>query len=147
MATYFSITADVRKLARSVLSTDFADASIVKAQEMAASYIITKTKKSDWDSDDLEYPLVQQIESILAAIYVLRHYDTTSYATILEGWMTEVNEGITAIIENSDEVDVDEPTLEISRTEFKTYPKNPDATISRGRLALATDEVYSDPYP
>jgi len=45
MATYFSITADVRKLARSVLSTDFADASIIKAQEMAASYIITKTKK------------------------------------------------------------------------------------------------------
>jgi len=61
--------------------------------------------------------------------------------------MAEVNEGITAIIENSDEVDVDEPTLEISRTEFKTYPKNPDAEISRGRLALATEEVYSDPYP
>lgn len=136
VATYFSNTSDVRELARSVLSADFSDAEIVEEQQAAAAYLITKTKKDDWDSDDLEYPLIQKLETKLAAKYVLEHYDTSQYLQVLEYWMAEVKDGITAIIENSDEVDVDEPTLEIARTEFVTYPKNPDATISRGRLSF-----------
>lgn len=144
MTIIFAATADVRELARSVLTADFLNNEIIKEQEAAAAYIITKTKKSDWDTDDLEFPLIKKLEIKLAAKYVLEHYDTSQYLTTLESWANEINNGLQAIIDNSDEVDVDEPDLEIARTEFKTYPKNPDATISRGRLSFATSEVDED---
>lgn len=152
MAPY-SDTSDVRALARSVLVADFSDAEILEEQVMAQSKIWTVTHKTDWDALDPAYEYVKKLEMKQAAIYVLEHYNVIEIQPILELWQKEIDEGVLtivgAIIEPSTEGE-----LEISSKPYQTYPLNPQARISRGRLTRVgfnpeldgNSTVYSSKY-
>ena len=73
---YISITAEVRELARSVVTADFTDAEIIRYQYMRYSQIRTMTQKDDWYFQDREYGSLQLIETKLAASDLMEHYGT-----------------------------------------------------------------------
>lgn len=117
----YSTTADVRDLARKVLVNDFSDAEILKEQEAAQSYIHTITRKTDWDSDDTEYKFIVKIETKLAAVYVLEHYDARKYAEILAQWKQEVNDDIKTVIDSRSDASLDNPIIVIA-SNYESYP-------------------------
>ena len=132
----YSNTTDVRELARSVLATEFSDAEILKEQEMAQSKIWTVTQKNDWSALDYQFEYIKKLETKQAAIYVLEHYNIMDIQPVIEMWQKEIN---TALVEVADTVTsgspISEPDLEIASKDYQTFPLNPDALISRGRLA------------
>jgi hypothetical protein len=147
-------TSDVRALARSVLVADFSDAEILEEQIMAQSKIWTVTKKADWDTLDVQYPFIKKKEIQQAAIYVLQHYNVIEIQPILELWQKEIDSDLLTIIDSVEDPSVEDADLEISSKPYQTYPLNPTARISRGRLtqvgfnpALDMDTtVYSSKY-
>ena len=153
MAVY-SITADVRELARSVLASEFPDNEILEEQTMAQSKIWTVTQKNDWNSTDYQFEYIKKLETKQAAIYVLEHYNVIDIQPIIEMWQKQIDEGLKEITDTISTSPISEPDLEIASKDYETYPKNLNARISRGRLTKvgfnpATDmdtTVYSSKY-
>ena len=135
MAPY-GATSDVRELARSVLVVEFSDAEILEEQLSAQAKIWTVTKKSDWDSDDIQYEYIKKLEIKQAAIYVLEHYNIIDILPIIQNWQNEINTGLTEIISSIEDPSIEDADLEITSKDYQTFPLNPDALISRGRLTL-----------
>lgn len=133
MPDYYSETADVRERAHNILAVDFPDAEIQIYQKAFKQLIDLKTH-STWDSTDPEYPLIQMIEEILAAAQVKLHYDPEGMGAEAEANTKFATDLLQGVIDESTSLDIDEAALEISRTEFQTYPKNPSVRIPRGRL-------------
>ena len=123
--TYLSDTDDVRELSRSVLSSDFPDAEIIKEQEAAYSYIGIFTHKFDWAVSDVEFPALQKLEAQLARAYILEHYGGPEYQNIIESIKADVNMALGIIKDNMPTITTDESdTLE--RTDYKSWVLNPD---------------------
>ena len=96
------------KLARSILTADFSDAEIQKEVDAATAKIYGLTQKSDWDTDDVQYEYIQKLIVKQAAIWVLEHYDTSSFDNILVAWNQEVSTGITGISDTITDATLDE---------------------------------------
>ena len=127
---------DVRELARSVLVVEFPDEEILEEQLSAQAKIWTVTKKADWDSNDVQFEYIKKLEIKQAAIYVLEHYNVMDILPILESWQNEINTGLTEIVSSIEDPSLEDVDLEISSKPYQTFPLNPDALISRGRLSL-----------
>lgn len=95
---YISITAEVRELARSVVTVDFTDAEIIRYQYMRYSQIRTVTQKDDWLSTDREFGALQLIETKLAASDIMEHYgtpqDVAMWQAIRESAMSELKQTV-----------------------------------------------------
>lgn len=135
MPDYYSETADVRERAHNILAVDFPDAEILIYQKAFKQLIDLKTH-STWDVTDPEYPLISMIEEILAAAQVKLHYDPDGMGGESNSDTQFAKDLLQGIIDESTSLDTDEAALEISRTEFQTYPKNPTVRIPRGRLTM-----------
>ena len=133
MPDFYSETADVRERAHNILAVDFPDSEIQIYQKAFKQLIDLKTH-STWESTDPEYPLIQLIEEILAAAEVKKHYDPEGMGAEAEANSKFAMDMLQGVIDESTSLDTDEAALEISRTEFQTYPKNLDVRIPRGRL-------------
>ena len=130
----FNLVSDVRELARSILVEDFSDAEIQKEVDAAQAKIYGLTQKSDWDSNDVQYEYIQQLIIKQATIWVLEHYDTSSFDNILGAWNTEVENGITKVSETITDATLDEDIIVIA-SEYTSFPLNqendPEGTIYR----------------
>jgi hypothetical protein len=137
---FISVTADVDKLARDVVTDDFDTPAVIKEQKAAYSKIYSATKK-DWDdSADKRFPAVQKIEQQLAAAYLIQYYGSGSPDEI--ALMTELRvsakDSLKEIIEESGDLTATDETLLIITSLFESYPAsledNPNATPYRGTL-------------
>lgn len=142
---FYSNTSDVRELCKNVLVSDFPNTEIEEEQKTFKQFIDMKTK-STWDSNDKEYPIIQKIEQKYAAAEVIEHYGGDQGFTIAEKLRKQADLLLQGILDASDELDTDLDSLQIARTEFKTFPKNPDAKISRGRLTRDGYNAYDLEY-
>lgn len=95
----------------------------------AAGIIIDRETRSTWDSTDLEWPLVQLITRLLASSFVMDKFDDLKKEV-----EKNFNKGM-MLLEKLTHIDVESGDINISVTEYQTFPKNPDGTISRGRLS------------
>lgn len=120
MAPY-SNTSDVRELARSVLVAEFPDTEILEEQLHAQSKIWTVTKKTDWDSLDPQYELIRKIETRLAAIYVLEHYNVIDILPVLESWRMEIKEDFLSVSDSITDASLDEP-ITVVASKYESYP-------------------------
>ena len=117
----YSNTQDVRELARSLLVADFPDAEILEEQEAAQSKIHTITRKSNWTSTDIEYNFIKKLEQKQAAIYILEHYDTSTFDNVLQNWKIEIDEGLAKVVESRTDESFDAPITVVS-SNYDSYP-------------------------
>jgi hypothetical protein len=131
---YYSLTSDVRELARSVLPADFSDAEIQKEQYMAQSKIWAVTKKADWDAADPAYEFIKKMEIKQAAIYILEHYEAVEIIPLLNSWQLEVDTGLKAVADSVSDPSMDEP-IKVIASNYESYPNslndNADSTPYR----------------
>jgi hypothetical protein len=125
---YISITAEVRELARSVVTADFTPDEIIRYQYMRYSQIRTMTQKDDWTAQDREFGSLQLIETKLAASDIMEHYGTPQdiglWQAIRESALMELKQTIDYMTTSS--VDVSGTIIE---TPYKSWNLNPDAPI------------------
>ena len=125
---YISITAEVRELARSVVTADFTNSEIIRYQYMRYSQIRTMTQKDDWTETDREFGSLQLIETKLAASDIMEHYGTPQdiglWQAIRESALMELKQTIDYMTTSS--VDVSGTIIE---TPYKSWNLNPDAPI------------------
>ena len=117
----FNLVVDTRELARSILTADFSDAEIQKEVDAATAKIYGLTQKSDWDTDDVQYEYIQKLIVKQAAIWVLEHYDTSSFDNILAVWNQEVSTGITGISDTITDATLDEDIVVVA-SDYTSYP-------------------------
>lgn len=117
----FNLVTDTRELARSILIADFSDAEIQKEVDAATAKIYGLTQKSDWDTDDVQYEYIQKLIVKQAAIWVLEHYDTSSFDNILVTWNQEVSTGITGISDTITDATLDEDIVVVA-SDYTSYP-------------------------
>jgi hypothetical protein len=130
---YYSLTSDVRELARSVLPADFSDAEIQKEQTMAQSKIWAVTRKTDWDAADPAFEFIKKMEIKQAAIYILEHYNAVEILSLLNSWQLEVDTGLKTVADSISDPSLDEPIKVIAST-YESYP------------AALEDDLDSTPY-
>lgn len=119
----FNLVIDTRELAKSILVEDFSDAEIQKEVDAATAKIYGLTQKSDWDTDDVQYQYIQKLIVKQAAIWVLEHYDTSSFDNILASWSQEVATGITGISDTITDATLDEDIVVVA-SEYTSFPLN-----------------------
>ena len=119
----FNFIVDVRQLARSILVADFSDAEIQKEVDAAQAKIYALTQKSDWDSGDVQFEYINKLIVKQAAIWVLEHYDTSSFDNILAAWTNEVNTGITGVSDTVTDPSLDEDVIVIA-SDYESYPSS-----------------------
>lgn len=117
----FSFVSDTRQLARSILVADFSDAEIQKELDAATAKIYGLTQKSDWDAGDVQFQYINKLIIKQAAIWVLEHYDTSSFDSILASWTTEVTNGITGIADTITDATLDEDIVVVA-SDYQSYP-------------------------
>jgi hypothetical protein len=117
----FSFVSDTRQLARSILVADFSDAEIQKEVDAATAKIYALTQKSDWDVNDVQFEYINKLIIKQAAIWVLEHYDTSSFDNILTAWTNEVNAGITGVAEGVTDPSLDADIIVIS-SDYQSFP-------------------------
>lgn len=134
----FSLVSDTRQLARSILAADFSDAEIQKEVDAATAKIYGLTQKSDWDSSDVQYNYVQKLIIKQAAIWVLEHYDTSSFDTILETWNTEVTTGITAVSDTITDSTLDTDVIVVA-SDYASYVLAHEEDPENAQIYRSTD--------
>lgn len=117
----FTFITDVRQLARSILVADFSEEEIQKEVDAATAKIYALTQKSDWDSGDVQFEYINKLIIKQAAIWVLEHYDTSTFDNILAAWTTEVNAGITGVSDTVTDPSLDEDIIVIASS-YDSYP-------------------------
>lgn len=117
----FNFVSDTRQLARSILVADFSDSEIQKEVDAAQAKIYGLTQKNDWDSGDVQFEYINKLIIKQAAIWVLEHYDTSSFDNILALWKTEVDTGITGVADTVTDPSLDADIIVIA-SEYSSYP-------------------------
>jgi hypothetical protein len=120
---YISITAEVRELARSVVTADFSNDEIIRYQYMRYSGIRTDTDKDDWDSLDREFGKLQLIETRLAASDIIEHYGTANDIAV---WQAMRDSALAELKMLVDEMDTGTGAAagSILQTEYKSWNLN-----------------------
>src|SRR5688572_7016414 len=133
--SYYGDISDARELARNILTTDFPNSEVQEHMDMWTQFFNLKTH-STWDSSNtLEFPIAKQYVIKRSAADIIEHYGGAEGFEYAKQLRADADLLLQGILEESAALDVDADELEISRTEFQTYPKNRDAKISRGRLS------------
>lgn len=133
--SFYGDISDARELAYNIITADFSNAEIQEHMELWTQVFNLKTH-STWDSSDtLVFPIAKSFVINNAAADVIEHYGGPEGFEFAKQLRAQATLGLDAVLEESTDLDVDTTQLEIARTEFKTYPKNRDAEISRGRLS------------
>lgn len=71
----YGSTTLVKEMCGNVGVADIPSATLTQAVAVGDSLVNTWTGKSDWDSDDVEYELVQAISEKFAASYCLKRFN------------------------------------------------------------------------
>jgi spherulation-specific family 4 protein len=120
---FLSITAEVKELARSVVTADFSDAEIQRYQYMRYSQIRTFTDKDDWATTDREYGALQLIETKLAASDIMEHYGTAQDITQWQAMRESALMELTKLVDNMDTA-TEGAAGSIRQTEYKSWILN-----------------------
>jgi hypothetical protein len=99
---FLSITAEVKELARSVVTGDFTPEEIERYQYMRYSQIRTFTDKDDWATTDREYGALQLIETKLAASDIMEHYGTAQDIAQWQAMRESALMELTKLVDNMD---------------------------------------------
>jgi len=125
MVDYISNTDDVRELASSVIAPDFPNTEIEEEQRAAFNYICVYTHKFDWSQNDPEYAMIQKLETMLAACFILDHYGGQRFEYGVNQQMSNINMLLDKVNEN-----LVSPTFEdeelITSTTYKSWILNAD---------------------
>ena len=119
----YSTFAEVRPLVGNILNTEFDDTNITTECDAADSWINTKTKKSDWDSTDVQWNLIKKIANKKAAEFVLEHYGT-EYLDKVKDLREECDALIKDVIDNlpPEEAAALDVTILIDESNYQSYP-------------------------
>jgi hypothetical protein len=139
---FLSLTAEVKELARSVISADFSDDEIKRYQYMRYSQIRTLTDKDDWDVNDREYGTLQLIETKLAASDILEHYGDVNSIPIWQAMRAAALADLTATVSNL-ETDTGGTTSNILVTDYKSWNLNSSVAPPNRLSAPITGGVES----
>lgn len=134
----FNLVSDTRQLAKSILVADFSDAEILKEVEAATAKIHALTQKSDWDNNDVQFEYIQKLIVKQAAIWVLEHYDTSSFDNILATWTTEVTAGITGISDTITDPSLDEDVIVVA-SDYASYVLAASEDPDNAQIYRSTD--------
>jgi hypothetical protein len=145
---FLSLTAEVRELARSVVTADFSDDEIKHYQYMRYSQIRTLTDKDDWDTLDREYGTLQLVETKLAASDIIEHYGDVNSIPIWQAMRAAALADLTATVENL-ETPTGEASSSILTTEYKSWilnsavapPNRLSPTVTGGVETMGSREV------
>lgn len=126
VVTFLSITSDVDKLARDVVTDDFDTNAIIKEQKAAYSKIGSKTHKYNWGEDnpnDPRLPAVAKAEQQLAASYLIEYYGsgTAEELDAIDSLRRAAKDTIDSLIEESTDLSTDE-TTNILESVYESYP-------------------------
>lgn len=138
MSLTFDYVEDTRELAKSILDADFSDAEIQKEVDAATSKIYGLTQKSDWDNDDVQFEYIQKLIVKQAAIWVLEHYDTSSFDNILTTWSQEVTTGITGISDTITDPSLDEDVVVVA-SDYASYVLAASEDPDNAQIYRSTD--------
>jgi hypothetical protein len=126
----YSIKADVRLEAGKITSTvDLTDSDIDRKIAAVDKLIDDKSDKPlGWNGTETDYPRVQEISTILAAALCRMRFDP-------EKAQGQWDSGIALLIDLVGEGgDAGATSMVVDKGEFGTFPKNPNALWSRGRM-------------
>jgi hypothetical protein len=123
----YSTIADVRLEAGNIQSiVDLPDDDVERKIDSVDKLIDDKTGTS-WAGNEYDYPRVKEISTILAASMCRLRFDPMKAQ---EQWEA----GIALLIDLAGE-EGDSGSLVVEKGEFGTFPKNPNAPWSRGRMS------------
>lgn len=132
---FISNTAEVRRLARKVVTTDFTDDEIKSYQYKVYSLIRTLTDKDDWDDQDREFGAFQLFETEIAAELIKQHYGNPQQAESAAASLMALWEEMQKLIDNID-TPIAGTTSRIRRTDFKSWNLNDLIAIPRRGLTI-----------
>ena len=119
---------------------DVTDADILKKIQ-AADAIITNSTQTVWDDTMASWPLVESISELIASALIMDKFDDPkdeAEKNFEKGMM------LLQLLVTEDESAAD---VQVTSPQYKTWPLNPNARISRGRLApYGSIEGSVDPY-
>lgn len=134
----YSEVAKVRKEAGDPHIEDVTDPEILeKIQE--ADAIITNSTQTVWNNTMASWPLVVGISELLASSFIMDKYDDPkdeAEKNFEKGMM------LLQLLVTEDESAAD---VVVTSPDYKTWPLNPNAKISRGRLITTGIDPYEDP--
>lgn len=118
---------------------DVSDEDIID-KILAADAIITNSTQTAWDDTYASWPLVSEISELLASSFVMDKFDDPkdeAEKNFEKGMM------LLQLLVSEDESAAD---VQVTSPDYKTWPLNPNAKISRGRLSPnGISEVAIDP--
>jgi len=115
----------------------------------AADAIIRNATQHDWQPTDSSFSLVQKISKLLAASFIIDKYDDPKG----EG-EAMFDKGMILLQQLVSEDEFASDVI-VTSPDYKTWPLNPNARISRGRLfttglkpeqAVDPDDIYSETF-
>jgi len=143
---YGSVAA-VRKEAGDPDPEDVTDLEIEEEIDSAGELIELETQRT-WDSTMKGWFLVKRIVKYIASAFVMDKYDDP------KGEMDKNFTKGMLLLEKLTHIDTGMGDVNIAVTEYQTYPKNPHAVTSRGRLspnpivevAVDPDDIYEQEF-
>jgi hypothetical protein len=132
----YSTVENVRLEAGDPNPEDVTDPQIVK-KILAADVIIRNSTQHDWQETDASFPLAEEISELLASSFIMDKFDDPkgeAEKNFEKGMM------LLQLLITEDEGAED---VNITSPDYKTWPLNPDATISRGRLTTQNMSAQS----
>lgn len=142
----YSNEQDVREEAGGIFEEEDLDTDDVTEAIAAADVIINNSTQHVWSPTDASYGLVVIISKLFASSFVMSRFDDPKKEG--EANFQRAKE-LLEILMMGDEITGD---INIAVTDHKTFPLNPNAPITRGRLTLSTineeivdpDRIYED---
>ena len=120
---YISITAEVDKLARSVVNVDFTTDQVIRFQYMRYSGIRTVTDRDLWIPTDREFGKLQLIETKLAASDLIEHYGTVNDIPMWQAMRESALSELKDLVDNMD-TGTGEESGSILETDYKSWNLN-----------------------
>jgi len=124
LVDFISVTDEVRKLARNVVTGDWTDAEIQNWQYRRYSQIRTYTDYDAWNQSDREFGSLQLIETKLAASDIIEHYGDVNTIQVYQAMREEAMMELVATVENL-ETTTGDASSSVLVTEPKSWNLNP----------------------
>ena len=142
---FISVTDEVRKLARRVVTGDWTDGEIQNWQFRRYSQIRTYTDYDNWQPADREYGSLQLIETKLAASDIIEHYGDVNTIPMWQAMREEALMELVATVENQETATGDTESS-ILQTEYKSWNLNAEVDPpNRLRNIGGTEGKHSRP--
>ncbi len=134
----YSTIDNVRKESGNPHVEDVTDDEIIK-KILSADVIITNSTQTVWDDTMVSWPLVEEISELLSSSFIMDKFDDPkgeADKNFEKGMM------LLQLLVTEDESALD---VNVTSPDYKTWPLNPNATVSRGRLTTTGLDPYEDP--